>query len=347
MTIAIEDLDHPPPAEPGREPDELGIALLGCGTVGSALVRQLVRESERLASRVQAKPVLRAIAVRHLDKPRPKWVPHDLLTDDPAAAVDREDVDVVVEVIGGLDPAGGLLDLALARGKQVVTANKELLARRWRCLGSAATGPRPRIRFEAAVMAGVPVVAPLAGLAASDRILSLEAILNGTANYCLHRMEEDRLDLAEVLEEAEQLGFTEPDPTTDLDGRDAAAKLALLASLAFGSTVGIEDVVTSGIEGVTAADLVAARARGSVLRLLAGAWRDGDGILARVSPRWVPAGHPLAAVTDHHNGLVVSAELAGALLFQGPGAGGDSTASAILSDLVRAANVLQSERSKS
>ncbi|MGH2711251.1 MAG: homoserine dehydrogenase, partial [Actinomycetota bacterium] len=288
MPVTIEKLDQPPPTEPGRGAEELGIALLGCGTVGSAVVRQLVEESERFASRLQARPVIRAIAVRYLDKQRPEWVPHDLLTDDPAAAVDREDVDVVVEVIGGLDPAGGLLDLALARGKQVVTANKELLARRWRCLGPAATGPHPRIRFEAAVMAGVPVVAPLAGLAASDRVHSIEAILNGTANYCLHRMEEDRLELTEVLEEAEQLGFTEPDPASDLDGRDAAAKLALLASLAFGRAIGIEDVVTSGIEEVTPADLVTARARGSVLRLLAAAWRDGDEVVARVSPRWVP-----------------------------------------------------------
>ncbi|MGH2691072.1 MAG: homoserine dehydrogenase [Actinomycetota bacterium] len=344
MSITTEEL-HPPPTRPGREAEELGIALLGCGTVGSAVVRQLIERPERIGARLRRRPVLRAIAVRHLDKTRPDWVPRELLTADPLGAVDRDDVDVVVEVIGGVDPAGGLVELALARGKHIVTANKELLARRWACLGPAATGPRPRIRFEAAVMAGVPVVAPLAGLASSDRVLSLEAILNGTANYCLHRMEEDRLELAEVLEEAEELGFTEPDPTSDLDGRDAAAKLALLASLAFGRTVGIEDVVTSGIESVTSADLIAARARGSVLRLLAGAWRDGDGIVARVSPRWVPADHPLAAVGHHHNGLVVTTELAGALLFQGPGAGGDATASAILSDLVRAADVLESERS--
>jgi homoserine dehydrogenase len=344
MTISIEEL-HPAPHEARRAPEELGIAVLGCGTVGSAVVRQLVERSERLAAPSDHRPALRAIAVRHLDKPRSDWVPRDLLTDDPTVAVERDDVDVVVEVIGGLDPAGGLVELALARGKQVVTANKELLARRWRCLGPVATGSRPRIRFEAAVMAGVPVVAPLKGLASSDRVLSIEAILNGTANYCLHRMEEDRLELTEVLEEAEQLGFTEPDPASDLDGRDAAAKLAILASLAFGRTVGIEDVVTSGIEGVTPADLITARARGSVLRLLAGAWRDGEEVVARVSPRWLPADHPLAAVADHHNGLVVTTELAGALLFRGPGAGGDATASAILSDLVRAADVLQTERS--
>ncbi|MGH2693111.1 MAG: homoserine dehydrogenase, partial [Actinomycetota bacterium] len=162
MTIAIEELDHPPSDDQGREPEELGIALLGCGTVGSAVVRQLIEPPERLTARLRGRPALRAIAVRHLDKQRAEWVPRDLLTDDPAAAVEREDVDVVIEVIGGVDPAGGLVELALARGKQVVTANKELLARRWRCLGSAAVGPRPRIRFEAAVMAGVPVVAPLA-----------------------------------------------------------------------------------------------------------------------------------------------------------------------------------------
>lgn len=345
MTIAIEELEKPPPHERERDPEELGIALLGCGTVGSAVVRQLLDPSERLRARLSRRPALRAIAVRHIDKERPQWVPRELLTDDPAAAVDRDDVDVVVEVIGGLDPAGGLVELAIGRGKRVVTANKELLARRWRCLGPYANGSRPRIRFEAAVMAGVPVVAPLAGLAATDRVLLLEAILNGTSNYCLHRMEEDELDLAEALEEAEQLGFTEPDASSDIDGRDAAAKLAVLASIAFGKTVGLESVVTSGIEGVTAHDLRVARDRGSVLRLLAGAWREGDEVVARVSPRWLPSGHPLAAVADHHNGLVVTSELAGALLFQGPGAGGDASASAILSDLVRTADLLDSERS--
>ncbi len=344
MSATIEEL-HPPPVSARRgEHEELGIALLGCGTVGSAVSRQLLQDANRLTAHIGARPSIKAIAVRHLDKPRPPWVPRKLLTDDPVAAVDRRDVDVVIEVIGGLDPAGGLIEFAIGRGKHVVTANKELLARRWRCLGIHATGPRPRIRLEAAVMAGVPVVPPLAALAAGDRVISLEAILNGTSNYCLHRMEEG-LELREAIEEAAELGFSEPDPVSDLDGRDAAAKLALLASLAFGRVVGIEDVETSGIERVTPEQLQHARSHGSVLRLLATAWLEGDDVMPRVTPNWVPVEHPLAGVKDHHNGLVVTTELAGALLFQGPGAGGDATASAILSDLVRTAQVLVSERS--
>lgn len=344
MSATIEELHPPPVSERSRGPGDLGIALLGCGTVGSAVARQLLQDPNRLTPRIGAHPSLKAIAVRHLDKPRPPWVPRELLTDDPVDAVDRDDVDVVIEVIGGLDPAGGLIEFAIGRGKRVVTANKELLARRWRCLGIHATGPLPRIHLEAAVMAGVPVVGPLAALAAGDRVISIEGILNGTSNYCLHRMEEG-LELREAVEEAAELGFSEPDPVSDLDGRDAAAKLAVLASLAFGRVVGIGDVDTSGIEGVTPAHLRHARSHGSVLRLLATAWLEGDDVMPRVSPNWVPLEHPLAAVKDHYNGLVVTTELAGALLFQGPGAGGDATASAILSDLVRTAQVLVNERS--
>lgn len=184
-------------------------------------------------------------------------------------------------------------------------------------------------------------MAPLATVAATDRVISIEAILNGTSNYCLHRME-DGLDLPEAVMEAAELGFSEPDPVSDLDGREAAAKLALLASIAFGRTVALEDVETSGIQGVTASRLRHARSHGHVLRLLGHAWLEGDRLAARVSPDWLPIAHPLAAVRDHFNGLLVTAELAGALLFQGPGAGGDATASAILSDLVRTADVVDS-----
>jgi homoserine dehydrogenase len=343
----IEALDHPPPpAARDHEREPLGIALLGCGTVGSAVVRQLEENSERLAIRLGRRPALRAIAVRHLDKQRPAWVPGELLTDDPVAAIDRDDVDVVIEVIGGVDPAGGLVEFAIGSRKHVVTANKELLARRWRCLGGHATGRHSRISLEAAVMAGVPVVAPLAALASGDRVISLEAILNGTSNYVLHRMEEG-LELLEAVEEATELGFSEPDPSSDLDGRDAAAKLAILSSIAFGRPVPLEDVEVWGIERVTASRLRRARSSGHVLRLRATAWLEGDDVMARVSPEWVPIDHPLATVKDHHNGLVVTTELAGALLFQGPGAGGDATASAILSDLVRTADVLENERSTS
>lgn len=343
MSATIEELHHPPSGE-WRKHDEIGIALLGCGTVGSAVVRQLIERSERLCARLGRTPVLRTIAVRHLDKPRPAWVAPDLLTDDPIAAVDRGDVDIVIEVIGGLDPAGGLIELAIGRRKPVVTANKELLARRWRCLGSVAAGPDARIRFEAAVLAGVPVVGAVTGLADGDTVLSLEGILNATANYCLYRMEEG-LELSEALQEAAQLGFTEPDSTSDIDGRDAASKLALLANVAFGQTVGIEDVVTSGIAGITPGDLRKVVARGHRLRLVGSAYPEGSGIVARVEARWLPTDHPLIAVRDHYNGLVVTTELAGALLFQGPGAGGDATASAVLSDLVRTADALANERS--
>lgn len=299
---------------------DLGVGLIGCGVVGSAVARALVARGRA--------PL--AIAVKHLAKDRPPEIPRDLLTADALAVVEREDVDVIVEVMGGVNPAGALLELALHRGKHVVTANKELLARRWSCLHAAA-GDR-ELRYEGAVMAGVPVVEPLRRVASGDRVLRLEGILNGTTNHVLHRME-DGLEREEALEEAQALGFAELDPSADVEGRDAAAKLAILATIAFDRTIALPEVRTAGIERVDRRDLVRARSRGYALRLVAEAWPAGEEIVARVAPRWVPIDHPLIVVTGVANGLLIEAELAGRIFIHGPGAGGEATASAVLRDI--------------
>ena len=307
-----------------RTPPRLGLGLLGCGVVGSAVARALTREESRFD--------IRGIAVRDLTKDRDVPVPPDTFTDDAVAVVERDDVDVVVEAIGGVNPAGALIELALQRGKDVVTVNKELLARRWDCLRQVARSSRRALRYEGSVMAGVPVIQPLSALAATDRVTRLQGILNGTTNFCLHRMEEGR-SLEEALDEARALGYAELDPSSDVDGRDAGAKLAILATVAFGRTVGLSDVEFAGIRGILPADLAQARDAGRAVRLVAEAWLAGEHVVAHVAPRVLPAGHPLLAVRDHHNGLLVTAELAGPVLFQGPGAGGDATASAVLRDL--------------
>ncbi|MDQ3991309.1 MAG: homoserine dehydrogenase [Actinomycetota bacterium] len=324
-------------ADTGAAGGVVGIGLLGCGVVGSAVARALVGGAGRIAGELGRRPVIRGVAVRDLDKPRDVPVPPHLFTDDALGLAGRDDVDVVVELIGGANPAGAILELALRRGKHVVTANKELMARRWDCLHDVARSEERRLLAEGAVMAGVPVLGPLRTLAGGDRVERLEGVLNGTTNYCLHRMERDGLTLEAALADARRLGYTELDPSADVDGRDAASKLAILATVAFGVPTALHDVEFAGIRGITAAELAAAREDGDAIRLVAEAWRVEGSLFAHVAPRRLPSGHPLARVPDHHNALLVRARLAGELLFQGPGAGGEATASAVLADIVRAA----------
>lgn len=316
--------------------EELGIGLLGCGVVGSAVARALDAHSHILTARLGRTPVLRKVAVRDVRKPRPVRIDPSLLTADPFEVVLRDDVDIVIEVIGGVNPAGALIEAALLSGKAVVTANKELLARRWDCLALAARAEDRPLLFEGAVMAGVPVVNLLTHSLKGDRVRRIEGILNGTTNYCLHRMEKDGLELDAALEEAQALGFAEQDPTADLEGRDAAAKLAILATLAFDTTVQLHEVSFAGISKLTRADVVRAAAAGGALRLVAEAWVSGDQVAARVAPKQLPRDHPLIRVADHYNGLVIESDLSERVFVQGAGAGGDATASAVLSDVVRA-----------
>lgn len=315
----------------------IGVALLGCGTVGSEVVRLLLSQADELTARVGAPVVLRGIAVRRANRERA--VPPGLLTTDAAALVARADVDVIVEVVGGIEPVRTLLLDALRAGKSVVTANKALLAEHTAELAEAADASGADLYFEAAVAGAIPIVRPMRESLAGDRITRVVGILNGTTNFILSAMDATGAGYAETLEEASRLGYAEADPTADVDGFDAAAKAAILASLAFHSRVTAADVYREGIRDITASDLAAAKALGCTVKLLALCERvvDTGGterISVRVHPAMVPRTHPLAGVDGAYNAVVVEVEAAGRLMFYGQGAGGAPTASAVLGDLV-------------
>ncbi|MBJ8348195.1 homoserine dehydrogenase [Antrihabitans sp. YC2-6] len=318
----------------------IGIAVLGMGNVGTEVVRILRDNAEDLRARVGAPVVLRGIAVRRKDIDR--GVPEELLTTDAAALVARDDVDIVVEVIGGIDQPRSLILSALNSGKSVVTANKALLADYTGELAEAAERNRADLYFEAAVAGAIPVVRPLMQSLAGDRVNRVAGIVNGTTNYILSAMAETGADYAESLAQAGILGYAEADPTADVEGYDAAAKAAILASLAFHTRVTAADVYREGISKVSAEDMTTAAAVGCVVKLLALCERvvDEDGkerISVRVHPSLVPLKHPLASVNGAFNAVVVEADAAGRLMFYGQGAGGAPTASAVMGDLVMAA----------
>jgi homoserine dehydrogenase len=315
------------------------VALLGAGVVGSQVVRLLTQQRHDLASRIGAPLELVGVAVRRPHK-HPE-VPADLLTTDAAALVARDDVDVVVEVMGGIEPTRGLLLTALRRGASVVTANKALLADDGPALYEAADAAGADLYFEAAVAGAIPLIRPLRESLAGDRISRIMGIVNGTTNYILSAMTETGESYDYALKEATRLGYAEADPTADVDGFDAAAKAAILASIGFHTRVPVGDVHREGIAGVSAADIQAAREIGCVVKLLAICERvegaAGEAVSARVHPVMLPTSHPLAAVDGAYNAVYVQAEAAGRLMFYGPGAGGAPTASAVLGDLVAVA----------
>ncbi|PRW64637.1 homoserine dehydrogenase [Actinopolyspora mortivallis] len=322
-----------------EERQPIRVALLGCGTVGTEVVRLLHEYPAEYAARTGAPVHVTGVAVRRPHK-HPE-VPERLLTTDPATLVEG-DADVVVELIGGIEPARSLLLRALRAGKSVVTANKALLAEHGSELYAAADENGADIYFEAAVAGAIPLLRPLRESLAGDRINRVMGIVNGTSNYILSAMDATGAGYAETLEEAGRLGYAEADPTADVDGFDAASKAAILASLAFHTRVTASDVHREGISGVGAGEIQAARALDRTVKLLAICERvlDEDGteaVSARVHPAMIPREHPLAGVSGAFNAVFVEAESAGQLMFYGQGAGGAPTASAVLGDLVAAA----------
>jgi homoserine dehydrogenase len=331
----------------------LNVAVLGCGVVGSQVVRLLTDHSGDLEARVGAPVRLVGVGVRRIDAPRDVEVPEGLLTTDSAGLVARDDVDVVVEVIGGIEPARSLILGALENGASVVTANKALLAEDGPTLFEAAEKAGRDLYYEAAVAGAIPILRPLRESLAGDRVTRVLGIVNGTTNFILDKMDSTGAGFEEALEEAQELGYAEADPTADVEGFDAAAKAAILASLAFHSRVTAADVHREGISDVTAADIASARQMGSVVKLLAiaelvpsggarppGSTGDGPGergVSVRVHPAMIPRSHPLASVREAFNAVFVESDAAGQLMFYGPGAGGAPTASAVLGDLVTVA----------
>jgi homoserine dehydrogenase len=326
----------------------LNVAVLGCGSVGSQVVRLLTEQAGDLTARVGAPVQLVGVAVRRIDAPREVDVPEGLLTTDAVGLAARDDVDVVVEVIGGIEPARSLILAALEGGASVVTANKALLAEDGPTLFEAAEKAGRDLYYEAAVAGAIPILRPLRESLAGDRVTRVLGIVNGTTNFILDKMDTTGAGFEEALEEAQELGYAEADPTADVEGFDAAAKAAILASLAFHTRVTAADVHREGITDVTATDIASARDMGSVVKLLAIAevstGSSGDeGVSVRVHPAMIPRSHPLASVREAFNAVFVESEAAGQLMFYGPGAGGAPTASAVLGDLVTVARNRLSE----
>ncbi len=315
------------------------VALLGCGVVGSQVARLLTSQSADLSQRVGASVELAGVAVRRIDKPRHVDLPPELLTTDAEGLATRADIDVVVEVIGGIEPARSLILAALESGASVVTANKALLAEDGGTLFAVAEKAQRDIYFEAAVAGAIPIIRPLRESLAGDTVNRVVGIVNGTTNFILDLMDRAGVSFDSALQKAQELGYAEADPTADVEGFDAAAKAAILASLAFHTRVSSSDVYREGITDIGQPDLESARRLGSVVKLLAICERTVDArgdatVSVRVHPAMIPSTHPLANVRGAFNAVVVDCESAGQLMFYGPGAGGPPTASAVLGDLV-------------
>jgi len=313
------------------------VGVLGCGNVGGPLIELLQRHGDDIAARTGLRLEVVAVAVRSVSKDRGLTLASGVLTTDASAVVGDPSIDVIVEVIGGIEPARSLITKALEAGKPVVTANKELLANVGAELFATAHDAGVDLLFEAAVAGGIPLIRPLRESLVGERITRVMGIVNGTTNYILTRMTEEGVSYDDALAEAQSLGYAERDPTADVEGFDAGAKAAIIASIAFGAKVVAGDVYHEGISGVTAADIAYAKRLGYVVKLLAIVeWVD-ESIGVRVHPAMVPASHPLASVRESYNAVFIEGDAVGNLMFYGRGAGGFPSASAVLGDLIDAA----------
>ncbi|MEU8652925.1 homoserine dehydrogenase [Streptomyces sp. NPDC048737] len=313
----------------------LKVALLGCGVVGSEVARIMTTHADDLAARIGAPVELAGVAVRRPSRVR-EGIDPALVTTDATALVKRGDIDVVVEVIGGIEPARTLITTAFEHGASVVSANKALLAQDGAALHAAAGEHGRDLYYEAAVAGAIPLIRPLRESLAGDKINRVMGIVNGTTNFILDKMDSTGAGYQEALDEATALGYAEADPTADVEGFDAAAKAAILAGIAFHTRVHLDDVYREGMAEVTAADFASAKEMGCTIKLLAICERaaDGGSVTARVHPAMIPLTHPLSSVRGAYNAVFVESDAAGQLMFYGPGAGGAPTASAVLGDLV-------------
>ena len=313
------------------------VGLLGCGNVGAAVVRMLHDHAEDISRRSGTDIRIVRVGVRDAERPRDVPLDPDAFTGDLRSVVVGDDVDVVVELLGGIDPARSLMLEAFAAGKSVVTANKELLANHSLELFRAATAQRVDVLYEASVGGGIPLIRPLRESLAGDRIERFIGIVNGTTNYVLTRMAEDGIGLEDALKDAQALGYAEADPSADVDGHDAAAKAAILATIAFDLPVVAGDVYREGIRDVRPEDIAYARGLGYTVKLLALGDADDGEVSVRVYPAMIPSEHPLAAVRDSFNAVYLEGEKVGPLMLYGRGAGGDPTATAVVGDLIELA----------
>jgi homoserine dehydrogenase len=319
------------------------IGLLGCGNVGAALVQLVERQADVIEARTGVRLQISRVAVRNISRDREVELPEGVLTRDAHSVVNDPTVDVIVEVMGGIEPARELIAEAISHGKPVITANKELLANVGHELWAQSDAAGVDLLFEAAVAGGIPLIRALRESLRGEPVTRVMGIVNGTTNFILTKMTDEGADYSAALSEAQRLGFAERDPTADVEGFDAGAKAAIIASIAFGARVVAGDVYHEGISGVTAADIAIARRLGYVVKLLAIAEKidDTETIAVRVHPAMVPMNHPLASVRDSYNAVFVEGDAVGQLMFYGRGAGGFPTASAVLGDVIDAAVNLQ------
>ena len=312
----------------------LKVGMLGCGNVGSQIARLLVANKADLASRSGAQLELVKVAVKDI-KAKRDGIATSLLTDDPYSVVNDPEIDLIIEVIGGISPAKELILAAFKNGKSVVTANKALLAKEGAALYQAAGEANVDLYYEAAVAGAIPILRPLRESLVGDHVTRIMGIVNGTTNYILTKMDESGTAFADALRQAQELGFAEADPTADVEGIDASDKAAILAGLAFHSRVTDKDVYREGITKITATDVKVAKAMDMVIKLLAITELTASGeISVRVHPALISRTHPLASVRESFNAVFVEAQSAGQMMFYGKGAGGEPTASAVLGDLV-------------
>ncbi len=316
----------------------LKVALLGCGVVGSEVARIMTTHADDLTQRIGAPVELAGVAVRRPSKVR-EGIDPALITTDATALLKSGDIDIAIEVIGGIEPARTLITTAFEQGISVVSANKALLAQDGAALHAAAEAGGLDLYYEAAVAGAIPLVRPMRESLAGDKINRVMGIVNGTTNFILDKMDSTGAGYQEALDEATALGYAEADPTADVEGYDAAAKAAILAGIAFHTRVRLDDVYREGMTEVSAADFASAKRMGCTIKLLAILERaaDGESVTARVHPAMIPLSHPLASVREAYNAVFVEAEAAGQLMFYGPGAGGAPTASAVVGDLVAVA----------
>jgi homoserine dehydrogenase len=316
------------------------VGMLGCGTVGSAVARTLATHGDDIARRAGVRIEITRVAVRDTARRRDVPLAREVFTADAPSIVDDPDIDVVVELLGGSDPARQLVERALAGGKPVVTGNKELIAGAGAELEAAAHAGGADLAYEAAVAGGIPLIRPLRESLAGDRVTRILGVVNGTTNFILTQMSDHGSAFDEALADAQRLGYAEADPTADVEGVDAAAKCAILASIAFDTRVTDADVYREGITHITAQDITDASRLGYVVKLLAIAELDDDDVSVRVHPAMVPAEHPLASVRDAYNAVFIEADKAGSLMFYGRGAGGDPSGTSVIGDLIRVARHL-------
>jgi len=317
--------------------EKINIGIIGLGVVGSGTVRTLTRNAEQIHSKIGAEFVIKRIAVRDLKKAREIDLPPSIVTDQVFDVTDDPEIDIVCELMGGVEPAHQYVKRALENGKSIVTANKEMMAKAGNDLLHLAESKKLDFLFEGSVGGGIPIIQPLKQALAGNQFSEVMGIVNGTTNYILTKMANEGADYADVLAEAQERGYAEPDPTNDVEGFDAQYKIAILASIAFNSRIDITKISVEGITRLTKRDFEMAKILGHVIKLVGIGQETADGIRVRVHPALLASGHPLASVNDVYNGIFVRGNAVGDAMFYGRGAGSDPTGSAVVGDLIEIA----------